>query len=81
MINLSPDKGDVFSEMFRVLRPGGRLGSMVPGEMLHEVWPYRGDEPRISLSWNIGREALPDRREYHDAIIGSARERWRDQRS
>lgn len=26
VINLSPDKGMVFGEMFRVLRPGGRIG-------------------------------------------------------
>lgn len=56
------------------LRPGALL--MFPGEMLHEVWPYRGEQPRITLSWNIAREPLPHRREYHEAIIENARERW-----
>lgn len=36
-------------------------GSMIsfPGSMVHGVNPYNGDRPRITLSWNINRLALP----------------------
>jgi hypothetical protein len=30
-----------------------------PGQLVHCVNPYGGATPRITLSWNINREALP----------------------
>jgi hypothetical protein len=48
----------------RVIAP--LLPKLIPGDMLifpavvvHSVNPYAGKRPRITLSWNIGREAVP----------------------
>ena len=37
-------------------------GTMVlfPGHLVHYVEPYWGDEPRISLAWNINPQPLPE---------------------
>lgn len=45
----------------RILVPNLKPGSMIgfPGPMVHGVNPYNGDRPRITLSWNINRLALP----------------------
>jgi ubiquinone/menaquinone biosynthesis C-methylase UbiE len=49
VINLAPDKGKVFSEAFRVLKPGGRvmvsdivLSKPLPKEVSDEVVTYTG---------------------------------------
>jgi ubiquinone/menaquinone biosynthesis C-methylase UbiE len=49
VINLCPDKRRVFAEIFRVLRPGGRLqfadianGRQVPPEALREIDLWTG---------------------------------------
>lgn len=39
------------------LVPGSMIG--FPGPMVHGVNPYSGDRPRITLSWNINRLAIP----------------------
>jgi len=44
-----------------LIMPNLRPGSMVsfPGSMVHGVNPYTGERPRITLSWNINRSAIP----------------------
>ena len=39
-----------------VLRPGAMM--VFPSQLVHTVNPYAGTRPRITLSWNINREAL-----------------------
>lgn len=34
---------------------------LFPGKTVHMVTPYQGKTPRITLSWNINREAIPGR--------------------
>ena len=45
------------------LMPSMTSGSMIifASDYLHSVNPYRGQRPRITLSWNITLEALPGR--------------------
>ena len=45
----------------RLLMPNLTPGSMIsfPGPMVHGVNPYNGDRPRITMSWNINRQAIP----------------------
>lgn len=64
VINLSPNKGRVFQEAFRVLRPGGRL--MISDLVLERPLP---DRIRQSVSAYVGcvAGALP-KEEYLDAI-------------
>jgi hypothetical protein len=41
--------------------PGMAAGTMLifPSQLVHSVNPYAGKRPRITLSWNINRDALP----------------------
>ena len=32
---------------------------MFPGQVVHYVTPYAGERPRMTLSWNISKEAIP----------------------
>jgi hypothetical protein len=43
------------------IMPSMASGSMIcfPGPMVHGVNPYNGERPRITLSWNINRQAIP----------------------
>ncbi len=43
--------------------PAGEEGLMLlfPGKSVHMVTPYLGERPRITLSWNINREAIAGR--------------------
>lgn len=53
-------KGDsprVIAPLLPKLLPGDML--IFPAAIVHSVNPYRGKRPRITLSWNIGREAVP----------------------
>jgi hypothetical protein len=47
--------------MTNPVMPGLRAGTMLifPGQAVHCVNPYAGQRPRITLSWNINRVALP----------------------
>lgn len=47
--------------MTRILMPDLKPGAMIsfPGPMVHGVNPYNGDRPRITMSWNINRLAVP----------------------
>ena len=56
VINLSPDKKQVFSETFRVLKPGGRLAisdvvasTELPDEMKQDLALYSGCMAGVSL--------------------------------
>ena len=42
--------------------PGMPSGTMLifPSQLVHAVNPYTGKRPRITLSWNINKNALPD---------------------
>jgi hypothetical protein len=31
---------------------------MFPGSVVHAVNPYRGERPRITLSWNVNENAI-----------------------
>jgi hypothetical protein len=44
-----------------LIMPNLKPGSMIsfPGPMVHGVNPYFGDRPRITLSWNFNRDAVP----------------------
>lgn len=46
--------------MTRLLIPDMRSGTMIifPGQVMHGVNPYFGARPRITLSWNIGKEVI-----------------------
>lgn len=53
-------KGDsprVIAPLLPKLLPGDML--IFPAAVVHSVNPYGGKRPRITLSWNIGREAMP----------------------
>lgn len=53
-------KGDsprVIAPLLPRLLPGDML--IFPAAVVHSVNPYGGKRPRITLSWNIGREAMP----------------------
>ena len=41
--------------------PGMTAGTMIifPSQLVHAVNPYTGKRPRITLSWNINKNALP----------------------
>ena len=39
------------------MKPGTMI--IFPGRMVHGVNPYGGTAPRITLAWNINREAQP----------------------
>ena len=47
--------------MTSYIMPKLKAGSMIcfPGPAVHGVNPYYGERPRITLSWNINRNALP----------------------
>jgi len=42
-------------------QPGMTAGTMIifPSQLVHAVNPYTGKRPRITLSWNINKNALP----------------------
>lgn len=46
--------------MTRLLIPDMKPGTMIifPGQVMHGVNPYFGGRPRLTLSWNIGTEAI-----------------------
>lgn len=51
------EPGHVSNPVMPGLRPGTML--IFPGQAVHCVNPYRGDRPRITLSWNINETVLP----------------------
>ena len=55
-----PDEpGRVTRHVIPVMTPGTML--IFSSDYLHSVNPYRGQRPRITLSWNITLERLPGR--------------------
>lgn len=51
------EKGYMTNPVRLRLKPGTMI--IFPGQMVHCVNPYGGSTPRISLAWNINREAQP----------------------
>jgi Putative 2OG-Fe(II) oxygenase len=45
------------SPLVPTMRPGTLI--IFPAQVVHGVNPYNGDRPRITLSWNIGPEEIP----------------------
>jgi hypothetical protein len=52
-----PAQGYMTSPLVPTMRPGTFV--MFPAQIVHAVNPYAGERPRITLSWNIGPEAVP----------------------
>jgi len=59
------EPGRMTAPLFPDLAPGDML--MFPGDIIHLVNPYEGERPRITLSWNINRKAIPGARDHHAA--------------
>jgi len=51
------EKGFMSTPCAPLLTPGTMI--MFPGQAVHCVTPYLGNKPRITMSWNINREAVP----------------------
>lgn len=71
VINLSPDKGRVFKEAFRVLRPGGRL--MVSDIVLLRELPERLKDSITAYVGCVAGAMMPD--EYVNTIKGAGFEK------
>jgi SAM-dependent methyltransferase len=67
VICLSPDKGRVFKEMFRVLAPGGRLA--IADEVA--VRPFTEEEKGDSARWCSCVTGAVTEREYSSALVGA----------
>jgi hypothetical protein len=52
-----PVQGYMTSPLVPTMRPGTFV--IFPAQIVHAVNPYAGERPRITLSWNIGPEAVP----------------------
>jgi SAM-dependent methyltransferase len=64
VINLSPDKPRVFAEMFRVLKPGGRIAvsDMVTNH------PLPAETPKAQQDWCACMAGVLERRAYIDKL-------------
>jgi hypothetical protein len=52
-----PVQNYMTSPLVPTMRPGTLI--IFPAQIVHAVNPYNGTRPRITLSWNIGAEAVP----------------------
>jgi hypothetical protein len=52
-----PVQNYMTSPLVPTMRPGTLI--IFPAQIVHAVNPYNGERPRITLSWNIGAEAVP----------------------
>ncbi len=60
-------KGSMTTPISPDMVPGTML--IFPGEVIHTVWPYSGQRPRITLSWNINNREIPGAEEFHERRI------------
>jgi Putative 2OG-Fe(II) oxygenase len=51
------EEGCVTNPIYCDMTPGSLV--MFPGLTLHQVSPYHGQRPRITLSWNVNEHAIP----------------------